>query len=188
MNHRKAAQKLGRDVEVMRLIACLPDIYIKTRTKEQLCLIMSGIQPSCRKMSRDKVLETVLQYKREIIELHQTLKVADELERYRRQVNSLLKAIVNPSAIAGYHPELDRVTIINRLQSADFGDFNASEAHPEQSLGEMYEALYEGEDSDQDDTDYSRDQSENLGLTDRVDFSGWRETSQNTHQDVTEVD
>lgn len=177
-------------MEVLRLLACLPDIYLKTRTKEQLVLIMGDIQPSLRKLPREEVLKTVLQYKKEVLDNHQKLRVQEELERYRKQVNQLLKAIVEPSAIAGYHPEHDRVQIINRLQSADFGDYDEKLGNQPKTIEELIESLYEGDDDPWEDEEYedSLDQSETVGTGDRLDWRDWRETSEDSGEEKWRVD
>jgi len=168
---------LKRDIEQMRLIACLPDIYLKTRTKKQLCELLQGIDNSARKYSREECLDRVFQYKREINEQHKKFKLYDELEDFRRQINQLLKAVVNPSALAGYHPDLDKILILNRMNASDFSDYTKPQSpeEREKSLEELWGDLWQGN-PNHDELDEAWDQknTEDLGLLGKIDWEGWQ--------------
>lgn len=169
---------LKRDIEQMRLIACLPDIYLKTRTKRQLCELLLGIDNSARRYSRQECLDMVFQYKKEINEQHKKFKLYDELQDFRRQINQLLKAVVNPSAIAGYHPDLDKIQILNRMNTVDFSDYTKPQERDdrEKSVEELWGDLWQ-DNPGHDELDEAWDQknTEDLGLLGKVDWEGWQE-------------
>lgn len=174
-------EKLKRDVEAMRLVACLPDVYIKSRSKKELIELMGGIDHTVKRLSKDEAINLVLEYKREVIESHKRFKLQDELVELRRQINQVLKAIINPSAIAGYHPDLDRVMVLNRLANSDVADFASQddpikEENKEKSVEEIYRDYWE-ENPEEDDLDhvYDQRQTENLLLSGKVNWEDWQE-------------
>lgn len=178
--------RLKRDIEQMRLIACLPDIYIKSRTKRELSDLMEGLDHSVKRVNRDEAEQIVLEYKKEAIAAHKRFKIQDELIDFRRQINQLLKAIVNPSSISGYHPDLDRIMILNRLSGADLSDLSEPEQEDdkERTVQEIYRDLWE-ENPDEDDLDHTFDQkqTEDLHLLGKIDWSEWQENLENRKEE-----
>lgn len=182
---KEVAEKLGRDMERMKQIAVLPDIYLKTRSRYELVSLLAPLDKSVSRKSRDEIVALVLAYKRGIRESYRDVKVGEELEKYRKQVTQLIKAIINPNAVSGYNPELDRMSIITRMENADFLDFlkeSASEAEnqeQEQSIGEAYRLLYE--DDREEEQRLNEEMTESLGFSRKLDWDEWRDSSLDSH-------
>ena len=167
----------------MRLIACLPDVYIKSRSKRELIDIFGDIDGKVKKVSRQEGIDLLLEYKREIIESHKRFKLQEELVELRNQVNQVLKAFVNPSSVGGYHPDLDRIMVLNRLNNSDVSDFagkiEMEEEEKERSVEEIYRDNWEGDPNEDDlDHSYAQRQTENLHLTGKVDWSDYQENQE----------
>ena len=179
----KIAKKLNRDLERMKLISILPDIYIKTRSKSELVSLLSPLDRSTTTKAQKDLVSLALMYKRDIRESYRDVKVSEQLELYRKQVTQLIKAVINPSAIAGYNPELDRISIISRMQNEDFLEFlkqidsppDAEDEDTEESLGEAYRQLYQ--DDEEEKARFDQDVSEDLGLSDKLNWDNWRDVS-----------
>lgn len=181
---KEVAEKLGRDMERMKQIAILPDIYIKTRSRYELVSLIAPLDKSVSRKSRDEIVALVLTYKRGIRESYRDVKVGEELEKYRKQVTQLIKAVINPNAISGYNPELDRISIITRMQNADFLEFlkedeaEKENQEQEQPIGEAYRLLYE--DDQEEEARLNDEMTESLGFTGKLDWDEWRDSSLDT--------